>query len=64
MDYLLGERKAASSKEENRQLVDGKGVKQQRAIAEKRSQRNETGLESLLLSLKNYQHRKLKSCSG
>lgn len=35
MDYLLRERKAASSEEENRQLVDGKGVKQQRAIAEK-----------------------------
>lgn len=41
MDYLLRERKAASSEEENRQLVDGKGVKQQRAIAEKRDRTRE-----------------------
>lgn len=41
MDYLLRERKAASSEEENRQLVDGKGVKQQKAIAEKQDRTRE-----------------------
>lgn len=48
MDYLLRERKAASSEEENRQLVDGKGVKQQRAIAHRREMRQDSWVCFLL----------------